>query len=198
MSIGSFARFDKRYALFLFAVGIWVWMGYSIASHTAKKIIKATIIQSKKPIRHIDDTIEPQKREILWIDTLNFPKGNELRHPKYGYLGYRRNFIAYFDTDIEVPKDRYVDFVIYSDDGFRLTIDGKKIMEYPKDRPFQKSEKIVKLTKGRHHLRIKYFQGYGQLGIVGYYGTAQTEAAARGAKKYLIGESSSALKFLEQ
>jgi len=174
-----------------------MWIGYSIASHTAKKIIKTTIIQSSKPIRHIDDPLKLKKKEILWIDTLNFPKGNELRHPKYGYLGYRRNFVAYFDTDIEVPKDVYVDFIIYSDDGFRLTLDSKKIMEYPKDRPFQKSEKIVKLTRGKHHLRIKYFQGYGQLGIVGYYGLGSTPSDAKRSKKHYIGEDSWGMEFVE-
>ena len=197
MSIGSFVRFDRRYGLVIFALGIWIWIGYSIYAHTSKKIIKATIIQSSKPVRHIDDRIYPQKKETLWFDTLYFPKGNELRHPKYGYLGYRQNFVAFFDTDIDVPKDEFVNFVIYSDDGFRLTIDKQKIMEYPKDRPFQKSEKVVRLAKGKHHIHIKYFQGYGQLGIVGYYAVGMSAKEAQKARKYLIGKSSSDLKFLE-
>ena len=198
MSIGSFVRFDRRYALLLFALGIWVWIGYSIFTHTAKKIIKTTIVQSSKPIRHIDDPIKLKKKETLWVDTLNFPRGTEFRHPTYGYLGYKRNFVAFFDTDIQMPKERYVLFRIYSDDGFRLFIDGKKAMEYPNPRPFQKSEKIVRLGKGKHHIRIKYFQGEGQLGIVGYYGTGQSEAEARRAKKRLIGESSADLSFVER
>ena len=191
MSIGSFARFDKRYGLLLFAIGLWVWMGYSIASHSTKKIIKATIVQSAKPIRYLDDKIYPRKKEILWIDRLYFPNANELKHPTYGYLGYRRDFVIYFDADFVVKQAQKVKFVIYSDDGFRLKIDGKTIMQYLKDRPFGKSEATIYLAKGKHHLHIKYFQGFGQLGIVGYY-------QVQNGKKHLIGSSSATLEFVEQ
>ena len=198
MSIGSSVRFDKRYILALFALGIWVWMGYSIVSHTTSRIIKATIIQSKKAVRYLDDKLYPIKKEVLWFDTLTFPKGNELRHPKYGYLGYRQDFVIFFDMDVELSADRFVSFVVYSDDGFRLLIDGKKIMEYIYDRPFRKSQKIVHLSKGKHHIRIKYFQGYGQLGIVGYYGVGKSLEDAKRAKRLYLGRSSAELRFIEQ
>lgn len=190
MSIGSFVQFDKRKGLLLFALGLWVWMGYSIASHSAKKIIKATIIQSAKPIRHLDDTIYPRKKEVLWIDKLYFPNANELKHPTYGYLGYRKDFIIYFDADFKLQEPQQIKFTIYSDDGFRLKVDKKDIMEYIKDRPFGKSEAVVTLAPGLHHLRIKYFQGFGQLGIVGYY-------QLKDGRKHLIGVNSSILKFIE-
>ena len=155
-------------------------------------------MQSSRPIHFLDDKVSPLKKEILWFDTLAFPKGNELRHPKYGYLGYRQNFVIFFDMDVEIPKEEYVDFVIYSDDGFRLLIDNKKVMEYLKDRPFRKSERVVRLHPGKHHIRIKYFQGYGQLGIVGYYSVGESAEEAKRAKKYLIGKNSPSMRFLEQ
>jgi len=190
LTTGNSKLFDKRYGLLLFAIALWVWIGYSIASHTARHIIKATIIQSSKPIRSIDDPLVPIKKEVLWIDKLYFPKGNELRHPLYGYLGYRHDFVIHFDAKFSLAKKGPVRFIIYSDDGFRLKIDGKEVMEYPKDRPFSKSEKEVVLSKGEHTLHIKYFQGFGQLGIVGYY--------QEGSKRHLIGQDGEALRFEEQ
>ena len=184
-------QFDKRIGLLAFAIALWVWMGYSIASHSAKKIIKTTIIQSSRPITYLDAKIYPKKKEVIWIDKLYFPKSNELRHPTYGYLGYRRDFVIYFDTDFKLKKPQRVKFTIYSDDGFCLKIDGKTIMQYIKDRPFSKSEAVVRLAAGRHHLHIKYFQGFGQLGIVGYY---QLEDG----KRHFIGKSAGGIEFIEQ
>ena len=184
-------RFDRRYGLLLFAIGIWIWIGYSIYSHSAKHIIKATIIQSKTPLRTIDSKVVPAKKEVLWIDRLYFPKGNELRHPTYGYLGYRKNFVIYFDSDVESLKDQNVTFFVYSDDGFRFWIDGKVVGEYPKDRPYSKSVVRVFLPKGKHHIRIKYFQGYGQLGIKVQFKTDKNSLK-------LFGTDINTLKFIEQ
>jgi len=184
-------RLDKIKGLFLFAVAIWIWMGYSIYSHSSKHIIKATIIQSKTPVKTIDDKIIPVKSEVLWIDKLYFPLGNELYYPTYGYLGYKRNFIIYFDSYIESLKEQNVTFVVYSDDGFRLSIDGSVIGEYPKDRPYRRSVVVTTLSKGKHHIRIKYFQGYGQLGIKVQFKTDKNPLK-------LFGTDLDSLKFIKQ
>ncbi len=189
MIFGNSKLFDRRVGLLLFAVALWGWIGYSILSHTTAKIIKATIVQSKKPVRFLDDRIYPVKKETLWIEKLYFPRGNELRHPLYGYLGYTHDFVIFFDGKFELEKSMPVTFTVYSDDGFRLKIDGDTLMEYPKDRPFTKSERTVRLAPGVHTLHIKYFQGFGQLGLVGYYKTT---------RRHFIGESSKELQFLEQ
>jgi len=187
-----------RYALLLFGAALWIWMGASIAVHTPKKIVKATIIQSSKPIRQLDDPVRVRKKEILWFDKIYFPRGNELKNPVYGYLGYTHDFLILFDTDMVLDSDKYVRFVVYSDDGFRLSLDGKTLMEYPGDRPYSKSETIVPVTKGRHHLRIKYFQGYGQLGISALYGVGDTKEEAIAAKLHFIGIDNDGVRFIEQ
>lgn len=174
----------------LFAVGLWGWIGYSILSHTAHKIIRTAIIQSRTPLRHLDDPLHPIRKETLWIDTLYFPKGNSLYNPIYGNLGYTHDFVILFDMDMVVKKKSPITFIIYSDDGFRLVIDGKKIMEFTKDRPFSKSQTTLTLQPGKHHIHIKYFQGYGQLGIVGYYRVDHTTK--------LLGQDSFAITFVRQ
>ena len=113
MTIGNFVRLDRRGVFALFALGIWGWIIYSIWSHSTDKIIKGLIIRSKTPIRYIDAPIKPIKKETLWFDTLYFPKSNELKHPKYGYLGYRRDFIIHFDSDIETKEEGFIKFTIY-------------------------------------------------------------------------------------
>jgi len=187
-----------RYALLLFGAALWIWMGVSIAAHTPKKIVKATILQSSKPIRHLDDPVRVKKKEILWLDKIYFLRGNELKNPVYGYLGYTNNFIIFFDTDMVLDSDKYIHFVVYSDDGFRLSLDGKSLMEYLGDRPYSKNEVVVPVSKGRHHLRVKYFQGFGQLGVAAFYGVGNTKEKALVAKLHFIGVDSDGVKFVKQ
>ena len=191
MITGSFVRFDRRYVLLAFALGVWIWIAYSIKTHSADHIIKATIIQSKTPLRTIDSKVVPVKKETLWIDKLYFPVGNELRHPTYGYLGYKKNFVIYFDSVLDSLEDQEVTFAVYSDDGFRFWVDGKMVGEYPKDRPFRRSIVRVFLPKGEHRVRIKYFQGYGQLGIKVLFKTDKNSFK-------LFGTDLNTLKFVRQ
>lgn len=188
--IGSSKLFDKRYGLLFISLVLWSWMGYSILSHSTKHIIQATIIQSAQPIRSIDDPVVPTKKEIMWFDKLYFPKSVELYHPSYGYLGYRHDFVIYFNTVFHIDKKKKIRFVVYSDDGFRLFLDGKKIMEYARDRPFSKSEKEVTVSPGIHKIYMKYFQGYGQLGVAVYY--------EDGTRYHLVGESSCDVVFYKK
>jgi len=188
---GSFVRFDRGWGLLLFALGLWGWILYSIKSHSAAHIIKAHIIQSKTPLRTIDSKPTPLKEETLWIDRLSFPRGTQLRHPIYGYLGYSHDFIIDLTMEVESLRDQNVTFDIYSDDGFRLWIDGKVIAQYPTDRPFRKSRVITFLPQGKHHIRLKYFQGYGQLGLKALYRTDNSSFK-------LFGTDSNTLKFLQQ
>ncbi|SMC10174.1 PA14 domain-containing protein [Nitratiruptor tergarcus DSM 16512] len=193
-------RFDKRWGLFAFAFTLWLWIGYSIYIHSAKKIFKVTIIHSSKPLHTLNDKIYPDKKEMIWVEKIFFPRGNELKHPTYGYLGYKKNFVMRIDGDFLLSKDAPLKFVLYSDDGVRLVIDGKNVLEFLQNRPFGKSEGIIYLKKGKHHLHIDYFQGYGQLGLVGYYavlnGLKQIISDNNSLK--LLGNNSQIIKFIEQ
>jgi hypothetical protein len=181
-------QLDKSKGLFIFALTLWGWIIYSIYSNSIEGVIKTTIIQSKTPLTRVDSKIKPIKKEVLWIDKLYFDVGKELKHPIYGYLGYKKNFVIYFDSHIKSLKDQNITFAIYSDDGFRLLIDGRKIGEYPKDRPYSKSIIKTALSKGDHRIRIKYFQGYGQLGIKAEFKTDKNSFK-------LLGTDTNTLKF---
>lgn len=193
-------QFDKRWGLFAFALALWVWIGYSIYTHSPKKIFRVTILHSTKPLTSLYDRVYPDKKEIFWIEKVYFPRGNELRYPSYGYLGYKNNFFMKIDGDFVLTQDIPLKFVLYSDDGVRLMIDGKRVLEYAKDRPYGKSEATIKLAKGKHHIHIDYFQGYGQLGLGGYYtiiNSYKDNKTVNNSLK-LLGVSSIYVKFLEQ
>jgi len=68
-----------------------------------------------------------------------------------------------------VSKKGLYHFLIASDDGFRLFIDGKPLCEFLGDRPLAKNECTVWLEKGDHVFFLSYFQGYGRLGVQAYY-----------------------------
>ncbi len=68
-----------------------------------------------------------------------------------------------------LKKAQDIEFIVFSDDGFRLKIDGKKLIEFTKDRPYKGNKKSIKLQKGLHYITLKYFQGYGDLGLGAWY-----------------------------
>ena len=59
-----------------------------------------------------------------------------------------------------VPADGDYEFVLDSDDGSRLLIDGRKLLEYDGIHGLGGAKRAtLKLTQGRHPLRLEYFQG---------------------------------------
>jgi hypothetical protein len=51
------------------------------------------------------------------------------------------------------------EFVLVSDDGSNLYIDGKKVVNNDGLHPVRRAEGSVRLTKGMHAIRLSYFQG---------------------------------------
>jgi hypothetical protein len=51
------------------------------------------------------------------------------------------------------------DFVMFSDDGSILYIDGKKVVRNDGVHPTRRADGSVTLTQGLHSLRLSYFQG---------------------------------------
>jgi len=172
---------------------MFLWFGVLYKSKIfAKKedlFLNVTILKSSNTLKTLDDSFKIKSIKHVKIDKLYFPKRKYLYHYLYGNLRFNKNFVMKINTAFMLENNEKVKFVISSDDGFRLTIDGKKICEYVKDRPMSKTECVVNLKKGKHKMFIKYFQGYGQLGLVGVYEI--------NGKKYYIGQNSDYLRFYE-
>ncbi len=178
--------------IFLISV-ILLWSGvlYKSGFLTPKPKfpLKVKIVQARSTLKVLDEPYKIKRSKIIKIDKLYFPERNYLYHYLYGNLKFYKNFLMFIETEFEMLKSQKITFYINSDDGFRLKIDGKKICEYTKDRPFGKTVCDVTLKKGLHKMSLKYFQGYGRLGLVGVYEI--------NGKKYYIGENSKYIKFYE-
>lgn len=86
---------------------------------------------------------------------------------------YKNQYALVYTGTLSAPKDGEYTFSLACDDGGRLFIDGKKLIEHDGIHPSaQIREGKVKLAAGEHAYRLEYFQAAGQ---------AQVYAAWRGA-----------------
>jgi predicted alpha-1,2-mannosidase len=72
--------------------------------------------------------------------------------PKQTYYGYR------FHGYIEVPKDGIYTFFLISNDGSRLFIDGKELIENDANHGAVEEPANIGLKAGQHKILVKYFQ----------------------------------------
>ena len=79
---------------------------------------------------------------------------------------YKNEFGVVFTGKIDAPRKGKYQFYISGDDGVRLLIDGKKVVEYDGIHPSGSiKQEAVQLEKGEHELRYEYFQGGGQIAV---------------------------------
>ena len=86
---------------------------------------------------------------------------------------YKNQFAVVYTGRLTAPADGEYTFSLACDDGGRMWIDGKKLIEHDGIHPSaQIREAKVKLKAGEHEFRLEYFQGAGE---------AELYAAWRGA-----------------
>jgi len=93
-------------------------------------------------------------------------------------------FTAVANTRIELPAGRYR-FSISSDDGVRLWIDGRCVIDYWISRPSRTDDALVELAGGVHDLRVDFFQEVA--GYALWLQAAPMTATARAAASKLGG-----------
>ena len=77
---------------------------------------------------------------------------------------YKNEFGVVFTGKLNVAKDGNHTFYLSSDDGGRILIDGKQVVEYDGIHPAgELKEGMVKLAKGEHEFRLEYFQAAGNI-----------------------------------
>lgn len=72
------------------------------------------------------------------------------------------NFALRFDGHINIPKAGNYLFLIGSDDGSRLFIDGKLVIDNDNIHPYQQKRKQLQITAGLHAVAVEYFEQGGQ------------------------------------
>ncbi len=79
---------------------------------------------------------------------------------------YKNEFGVVFTGKLNAPRKGSYRFYIAGDDGVRLLIDGKKVVEYDGIHPAGDiKEGSTQLEAGPHEFRMEYFQGGGDIAI---------------------------------
>ncbi len=176
-------------------LSIVIFIGLLLMFKTIKlplnETVNVTIMQQKGSISTIDTIQKISSTKKITVDSLNFLVSRTLEHPNLGKLGYSRNIFLKAETKMSVLKSGIYDFLVASDDGFRLKIDNKKVCEHVGDRPMQTTICKVKLSKSVHKFELLYFQGGGPMGLKVKYKSID------GKSSYFVGKSSEYIDFQE-
>jgi azurin len=123
------------------------------------------------------------KFELYLGDWKNLPNFTHLKPHREGDVtdnlvqlkldDYKNQFGLVFTGKIEAPKDSEYTFEIASDDGGRIYIDGRQVVDNDGIHPVTPiREGKVKLTKGVHDFRLEYFQATGESQLFAAWRTA--------------------------
>jgi len=154
--------------------------------HVTKNI---TVIISKNRVSITDIH---QKRDIIStrkvsLDHVDLYYKGKFGHPKLGNIAKASDdFFLDIDQTFKVMQDGTYEFLVGSDDGFTLVINGKKICEHTHDRPYSIQSCNIFLKGGSHRLQASYFQGFGNSGFTLQYQT--------NGKTYWFGDDSPNLR----
>ncbi|MCA9185509.1 MAG: c-type cytochrome [Planctomycetales bacterium] len=74
----------------------------------------------------------------------------------------KNQFGMQFETQIQLASDGDYEFFLASDDGSRLTIDGKVIVDNDGVHPTREVTQQVRLVQGRHDVVVEYFEQGGE------------------------------------
>ncbi len=69
------------------------------------------------------------------------------------------NYAVAFDGYLEIPEAGVYQLILGSDDGSRLFLDGRMIIDCDGAHPVQESRSVRRLARGLHRMHLEYFQG---------------------------------------
>lgn len=150
--------------------------------------IEVTISKNRTSITHIHQKRDITNTHKVKLDKLDLYFKGKFGHAKLGNIAKTSDdFFLDADQIFTIHKEGTYQFLVGSDDGFSLTIDGKKLCEHPGDRPYSIQGCNIFLTEGKHRLQVTYFQGFGNSGFSLQYQTTD-------GKTYWFGEDSNQLQ----
>jgi PA14 domain len=159
-------------------------IAYRITPVYAPGNIKAIVSKNRVSINQIHQTRDIVNTRVVMLDKLNLYHKGKFGHAKLGNIAKASDdFFIDVDQMFSVHRAGNYQFLIGSDDGFSLTIDGKKVCEHVKDRPYSVQSCNLFLNSGKHRFQVSYFQGFGQSGFSVQYQTLD-------GKVYWFGENS--------
>lgn len=180
---------NKNTALSVLLVVICVLIGIRITPISVDPVIKLVISKNRAAINNIDQARDIESTKEVWVDIINIAEQNRFKHPDLGEIGYAESFFVDVDTTFTVKQAGNYQFMISSDDGFKLAINGKQLCMFPNGRPIATQTCNVTLTEGEQKFQLSYYQGFGLAGLKAQY----TKVGSN--KTYWVGENSAAIKF---
>jgi hypothetical protein len=156
---------------------------------TVDPVVKLVISKNRVSIGNIHQQRDIEFTREVMVDQLNLLDKSRFSHPKLGNIAtYSDDFFVDVDHKITVKQADTYRFLMGSDDGFSLSIDGKVICEHLGDRPYTVQPCLIFLNEGEHQVHISYFQGFGNSGFTVEYARADE-------KQRWFGEDSNSVKF---
>ncbi|ACE83139.1 PA14 domain-containing protein [Cellvibrio japonicus] len=180
---------DKNWIFSGLILAIVVLILIRITPESVDPVVKLVISKNRASISNIYQPRDVEFTKEVMVDRLNLLDKSRFSHPKLGNIaGYSDDFFVDVQHRIQVLKGGQFRFMIGSDDGFSLSINGKKICEHLGDRPYSVQPCFVQLEPGTHDFNLSYFQGFGNSGLTVQY-------ALGSDKPRWFGDNSSSIKF---
>lgn len=123
------------------------------------------IHKNKVAIEHLNQPRNIEFSKTVVLDKLDLSRGHRFAHPKLGDVGFSDNFFAEVLSEFQIKLRGDYRFLVASDDGFALEIDGEELCRYTGSRPIRTQVCRVRLEEGRHSFKLRYYQGVGHAGL---------------------------------
>lgn len=81
------------------------------------------------------------------------------------------HFAVLFTTGFDIPADGEYTFGVISDDGSKVYVDGAMVIDNDGSHSSEMKRGRVTLTKGKHNIRVEYFDDYMGQNLELYYGS---------------------------
>lgn len=137
----------RRVALGLLGI-VMLGAGGGLYQYHTRRVWRATFY----PVPTLEGTTV---RESVRRVNFNWGRGSPHREIPHD------RFSARFDTCLVIAKPIPVEFRVRVEDGARLFVDGKKVLNAWKGGKLQTVRAETLLDPGKHHLRVEYFNGTG-------------------------------------
>ena len=125
----------------------------------SKLPILADVYRMPSGSKRLPDFNTLRKQSTVCLEEYNIPE----RDWKRGFPGLSQEFVEWFGlstkTTLIVEEEGQHKFYLASDDGSKLKIDGKLIIDNDGEHGRRERSGSVELTKGEHLVELDYFQG---------------------------------------
>src|SRR3954463_14696855 len=133
----------------------WMTIPRSIAADKLEPGLVGEYFDLADPVEDFPKIAADKKPTIKRVD-----KDISFRSTEQTFPGTKlqSHFAIRWTGKIKLPSDGQYTFYLESDDGSRLLIDGKKVLDNGGLHEMQESDETIQLTAGEHDITVDYFE----------------------------------------